>query len=142
MDSRSSSTSAVRIFQAFLRQRTWPQAALAREVGIGAAQLKRLLEGLEQDGVLPLEREVDHPHVYWSLPKGWFPGGVFYQGSEVESLLRLLARSPKSKERDKLISIAGQCFLGRRDTRQGSAATGRRVATSRMMDRSIHLGHP
>ncbi len=113
--SRSSNDSAVRIFQAFLRQRTWPQAALAREVGIGPAQMKRLLESLERDGVLPLDREVDHPHVYWSLPKGWFPGGVYYQGSEVESLLRLLARSPKSKERDRLISIAGQCFLGRRD---------------------------
>lgn len=113
--SRSSNDSAVRIFQAFLRQRTWSQAELAREVGIQSAQLKRLLESLERDGVLPLDREADHPHVYWSLPKGWFPGGVFYQGPEVETLLRLLARSPKSKARDRLISIAGECLDGSRD---------------------------
>lgn len=113
--SRSANETAVRIFQAFLRKGTWSQAALAREVGIQPPQLKRLLEGMERDSVLPLERDEEHPHVNWSVPEGWFPGGVFYQGTEVETLLRLLARSPKSKERDRLIAIANQCLDGRRD---------------------------
>lgn len=95
-------------------QRTWSQAELAREVGIQSAQLTRILESLERDVDLQLNREAPPP-VYWSLPKGWFPGGVFYQGPDVETLLRLLARSAKSKGRDRLIAIGGECVDCSRD---------------------------
>lgn len=102
MGTRSSTETIVAILKALLDRRTWAQADLARHVGITTAALhKRLLE-LRESGI-PLDSERDHPHVYWSVPKHWFPGGVFFTGDQVEQIFRQLSRLPKSKARNQLI---------------------------------------
>lgn len=116
MGQRGASQSIAAILQAFLRSRTWTQAALARELQIGVPALKKHLKALEDAG-LPLERQDDHPHVYWSVPQSWFPGGVVYRGPDVEVLLRQLSRLPRSKDRERLIEIALDCLTGDRQTR-------------------------
>jgi len=100
---RSAGESVAAIFQAFLAKRSWSQADLAREVGVLVPALKKQLAALENQG-LPLLREEDHPHVYWSVPKHWFPGGVVFHGADLSLLLRYLARAPRSKDRDRLIA--------------------------------------
>jgi predicted DNA-binding transcriptional regulator YafY len=85
-----------------LDQRTWTQADLARRVGVQAATIRRQLEELRECGV-PLESEKDHPHVFWSVPKSWYPGGVLFSGEQIGELFRQLSRLPKSKGRDQLI---------------------------------------
>lgn len=102
---RTATESIAAIVQAFMQQRTWTQAELARRLEIGVPAVKRRLEELTAAG-MPLEREEDHPHVYWSVPKGWFPGGVLYPAEDVEALLRHLQRMPRGKERDRLLAVA------------------------------------
>jgi hypothetical protein len=69
---RSSTETVVAIVQAFLRRRTWSQAELARDVGIAVPALRKRLVELTASG-FPLERDEDHPHVFWSVPRDWFP---------------------------------------------------------------------
>lgn len=102
MGKKSGTETVVAIVQAFLRQRTWKQADLAREVGVQSPAVRKTLLELSERG-FPLDAENEHPHVYWSVPSSWFPGGVAFGGKDVEALLRLLARSPKSDERDRLL---------------------------------------
>lgn len=52
---------------------------------------------------MPLDREDEPPHVYWSVAKGWAPGGVTLAGKEALQILRLLARLPRSADRDRFI---------------------------------------
>ena len=99
MGSRSGSESLVAIYQAFLDERTWKQADLARKVGIGVPALKRLLDELSRRG-MPLQSEEDHPHVYWSIAKNWFPGGVVFSSAELLDLLRLLVKLPRTAARE------------------------------------------
>lgn len=94
--------------QAFLEQRTWKQADLARRLEISTGALRKRLDEMAASG-FPLARETDHPHVYWSVPKDWFPGGLLVKREEVPELLRLLGRLSKSKARDKLL----EAFLDR-----------------------------
>lgn len=102
MGQRSSAQTIAAILQAFLRKRSWTQAELAREVGVGVPALRKRLTDLEISG-MPLDREDDHPHVWWSVPKDWFPGAVAFEGSDIGDLLRLLCRLPASRDRDRLI---------------------------------------
>ncbi len=104
MGRKSSSASAVALFVAFIEERVWGQAALARRLGIGVPTVRRLLSELQSAGC-PLERDEEHPHVYWSVRKGWLPGGVALDGDDVRVALRLLARLPKSAARDRLLGI-------------------------------------
>lgn len=62
---------------------------------------KHLIE-LTRHGV-PLDDERDHPHVVWSVPRGWFPAGVALTAADADELLRQLARAPQSSERDRLL---------------------------------------
>ena len=57
----------------------------------------------ELQSVFGLERQDDHPHVYWSVPKNWFPGGVVFTREELPELLRHLMRLPANKARDTLL---------------------------------------
>ena len=102
MGQRSKTETIVAILQAFLQQRTWRQADLARHVDIGVAALRKHLNELSSSG-FPLERDDDHPHVWWSVPKGWFPGAVLFDSESVPELLRLLARMPRSAARDRVM---------------------------------------
>src|SRR5687768_6398581 len=54
---------------------------------------------------MPLSREDDHPHVYWSVPKDWFPNAVLFTREEVPELLRLLRRIPRGVGRARLLAL-------------------------------------
>src|SRR4051812_14650662 len=98
---RSSTVTVVQLVQAFLEQRTWTQKALADRLEMTTPAVREKLRELE--GIFNLEREEDHPHVYWSVPKDWFPGGVLFTREQLPELLRLLMRLPKGKVRDGLL---------------------------------------
>ncbi|APR84037.1 Hypothetical protein A7982_09386 [Minicystis rosea] len=102
MGQRSKTETVVAVLQAFLQQRTWKQADLARHVDIAVPALRKHLHELAASG-FPLEREDDHPHVWWSVPSGWFPGAVLFDAASVPELLRQLSRLPRSAPRDRLI---------------------------------------
>lgn len=104
MGQRTSSETVVAIIVAFWRQRVWSQADLARECGVSARAVRRHLEALSAAG-WPFEREDDHPHVYWSVPKAWFPGGMLLEPSAVASLVSLLMRVPSSVARGRLLKV-------------------------------------
>lgn len=99
---RSSTETAIALIQAFLEQRVWKQADLARRLEMTTPAVRRRLDEMTEAG-FPLEREEEHPHVYWSVPKGWFPGGLLVKREEVPELLRLLGRLPRTKARDALL---------------------------------------
>jgi predicted DNA-binding transcriptional regulator YafY len=98
---RSNTETIIAILKAFLDNRTWKQADLARHVGVQPATIHKRLEELAANGV-PLSSEREHPHVYWSVPKSWYPGGVLFTGDQITELLRQLSRMPRSKARDRL----------------------------------------
>jgi predicted DNA-binding transcriptional regulator YafY len=99
---RSSTETIVAILKAFLDTRTWKQADLARHIGVQPASLhKRLLE-LKASGI-PLHDEREHPHVFWSVPKSWYPGGVLLTGEQVTEVFRQLSRIPRGKARNQLL---------------------------------------
>ncbi|MDB4945080.1 MAG: hypothetical protein JWP97_4614 [Labilithrix sp.] len=101
MGQRSSTVTVIELVQAFLEQRTWTQKALADRLEMTSAAVRERLKELE--GVFNLERQEDHPHVYWSVPKDWFPGGVVFTRDQLPDLLRLLLRLPQGKQRDNLL---------------------------------------
>ena len=101
MGQRSSTVTVIQLVQAFLEQRTWTQKALADRLEMTTPAVRDKLRELE--GVFNLERQEDHPHVYWSVPKDWFPGGVLFTRERVPDLLRLLTRLPPGKARDALL---------------------------------------
>ncbi len=99
----SGTETALALVVAFIEKDTWTQADLARRLDVGVAALRKRLHELIEAGV-PLEREEDAPHVYWSVPKNWIPSGVRLDPSDVAELLRLLARLPSSALRNRLAS--------------------------------------
>jgi predicted DNA-binding transcriptional regulator YafY len=94
------------VLLAFLEQRTWRQAELARRARVERKTLVRLLNDLHHAG-LPLTRDEDPPQVYWSVPQNWFPGAVAFRGQELGELVRLLHRMPRSEKRDILLRQIG-----------------------------------
>lgn len=103
MGRRPATRAVVEIFVALLESPTWTQADLARRLGVRTETLRQRIAELQAAGV-PLEREEEHPHVYWSVRKGWLPGGVALDGDEVRLALRMLARLARSSGRDRLLS--------------------------------------
>jgi predicted DNA-binding transcriptional regulator YafY len=101
---RSTTETLAGIYQAFLTRRTWKQADLARELAVGAETIRRMLYELREKG-MPLDREEDHPHVYWSVPRHWFPGSVLFKQEEVPELLRQLRRIPHGQGRSRLLAL-------------------------------------
>src|SRR5580692_10292704 len=106
MGKRSATKSIVGIFGAFITKRTWSQAALARHLELSPEAVRKILQEIDESGKIPLTSEKDHPHVYWSVPKTWFPGGVYYKAEEVPALLRQLSHLRRSKARERLLEIA------------------------------------
>jgi predicted DNA-binding transcriptional regulator YafY len=90
------------IYQAFLGQRTWRQSDLARELGIGTRALRERLVELSTKG-MPLESDEEPPHVFWSVPQHWFPGGVALTSDDAAHLLRELWVLPKSPRTERAI---------------------------------------
>jgi predicted DNA-binding transcriptional regulator YafY len=102
MGARSNTETPLRLLAALLEQRTWTQAELARRVGVQPQTVKRCLEELA-DAHVPLERDEDHPHVYWSVPQSWLPEGVHLPRAHFVDLLRRVARGAAPAERDPLL---------------------------------------
>ncbi|MFO0606844.1 MAG: WYL domain-containing protein [Polyangiales bacterium] len=100
--SRSSTESIVGIYQAFLKQREWRQADLARALGLSTEGLRKRLIELQQEGV-PLASRAEHPHVVWAVPKTWIPGGLALDAGDTLTLVRVLRRAPRGRERDEWI---------------------------------------
>ncbi|MBX3226500.1 MAG: WYL domain-containing protein [Labilithrix sp.] len=105
MGQRRATETLFKIIAAFIDRPTWKQAELARELGTSSETVRRHLGDLVEGG-LKLEREEDHPHVYWSVRKNWLPGAVAFKGEEAMDLLRLLGRAPPGALRNRLIAIA------------------------------------
>src|SRR5580700_9935451 len=104
MGQRSRTETVAAVMAAFFAHRSWSQAELSREVGVRTEALRKLLQELQAGGVR-LESEKDHPHVYWSVPKTWYPGGVLFKQDDVTELLRQLRRLPRSKARERLLAV-------------------------------------
>jgi predicted DNA-binding transcriptional regulator YafY len=126
---RSATESIALIYRAFLRQRTWTQAALAREVGIGSAALRKRLDELTALG-MPLERDDDLPQVYWSVPSSWFPDSVAFNKNEVTDLLHVLWHAARGRRRDKVLRLV----LDASRERIAMAATQAAIVTHEMSD--------
>ena len=131
MGQRSNTETIVAILKAFLDQRTWKQADLARRVGVQPATIHKRLEELLANGI-PLESEKEHPHVFWSVPRSWYPGGVLFTGEQITQMFRQLSRLPKSKARNQLIETLLE-FL---PTRQAAGAVVPAETTAR---EELHL---
>jgi predicted DNA-binding transcriptional regulator YafY len=111
---RSNTETIVAILKAFLDTRTWKQADLARHIGVQPATIHKRLVELRAAGI-PLQDEKEHPHVFWSVPKSWYPGGVLFTGDQVTQIFRQLSRIPRSKARNQLLESILQ-YLPARDT--------------------------
>jgi len=112
MGKRSGTETVVELMLAFLARGTWTQAELARHVGISAESVRRTLHEMMAKGI-PLEREEESPHVYWSVPQRWFPGGIVLRADDAEELLRQLTRAPRSKRRDELMQRIVEAARGK-----------------------------
>jgi predicted DNA-binding transcriptional regulator YafY len=110
MGSRDNYETVTRVIQAFAGCRTWKQAELAKHVGIQARALRRLLLSLRESG-MPLDKDEEHPHVYWSVPPHWFPGGVIFVIEDWQVLVHAVLRIADPKRRQKLL---GRLLAGRR----------------------------
>jgi hypothetical protein len=104
MGQRSAAETVIAILDAFTRQGTWRQRDLAAEVGVSVPALRKRLDELTGHS-FPLERQEDHPDVFWSVPQGWFPSGAVIPFSDLPDLVRLLCRLPRSRERERLLSM-------------------------------------
>jgi biotin operon repressor len=100
--SKSKTETPLRLLAALLEQRTWSQAELARRVEVHPQTVRQCMQELMDAGV-PLERDDDHPHVYWSVPQSWLPEGVHLPRVHFVDLLRRLARGAAPAERDPLL---------------------------------------
>jgi predicted DNA-binding transcriptional regulator YafY len=100
---RRETDSVSRVLVAFLGQQSWAQADLARHVGVQPRTVVSILRGLEEAGV-PFEVERDHPHVYWSVARSWFPTGLLLPTDRAATIARLLARLPTSTLRQQTLS--------------------------------------
>jgi predicted DNA-binding transcriptional regulator YafY len=101
---RSNTETLAAILKAFLDDRTWKQADLARRIEVLPATVRKHLEELRNSGI-PLTSEKEHPHVFWSVPKNWFPGGIVFTGTQITDLFRQLSRLPKSTARNQLVEM-------------------------------------
>lgn len=121
MGRRSATESIASIYRAFLRERTWTQAALAREVGITAPALRKRLDELQTLG-MPLDREEDPPQIFWSVPKTWFPGGVLFPDEQLPDLLHVLWHASRTRRRALLLRVVLGSARDRPDLAAADAA--------------------
>lgn len=106
MGRRTGTETIAHLVVAFLQQATWRQKELEGICGVGARPIRRALLDLAAAGV-PLEREEDSPHVFWSVPAGWpgqgaRAGGL--DGLDVSAVARLVARLPRSQARERALA--------------------------------------
>lgn len=102
MGRRTATETLARVYQAFLLQRTWRQPELAARVGVSVDALRSALRDL-QDAHMPLVKDEDGAHVFWSVPKSWFPGGVALDRETAGALVRELWRRPGTAANRRLL---------------------------------------
>ncbi len=102
MGTRDNYETITRVIQAFAGSRTWKQADLARHVGVQTPALRRILNSL-QLASMPLDKQDEHPHVFWSVPRHWFPGGVVFDADDWPVLVHAVLRIAHEQRRDKLL---------------------------------------
>jgi predicted DNA-binding transcriptional regulator YafY len=112
MGRRTHTETLAKLLVAFLEEPVWKQTDLERRCGVSRRAIRTRILDLRDAGV-PVEREEDHPHVYYSVSPGWFPG----RGTGLESLdhvqvARLLSRLPRSASRDKILSRLVETAFG------------------------------
>lgn len=107
MGQRATHETFIKIIGAFVAQKRWAQAALAREAGVSTEAIRKHLTQMKADG-WPLQEEKDPPHVVWRMPPNWYPGVLALTAEEIPDLLRLLARSPRSTARERLLKVVQQ----------------------------------
>lgn len=104
MGRKTSTSTLAKLFVLFLEERTWSQKDLERRCGVGVAAIRKCIFDMQEAGI-PLSSELEHPHVYWSVPKGWFPGrGAELDTIDAHRVARLIARLPKSKNRERVLA--------------------------------------
>jgi predicted DNA-binding transcriptional regulator YafY len=104
---KSRSEAVAHVLLALLRHRSVKQAELAREIGTSPRVVRQCITDLQLAN-MPIEREDDHPHVYYSVPKGWLPHGAVLPVEDVEAILRVLARVPSEQaRRDSIAACLG-----------------------------------
>ena len=103
MGRRSGTETAFAILRAFVERRLWRQADLARRLEITVPSLRKHLATMAT--LHPLTMRKDHPDVFWELPRDWSPSGVTLDRSDVAAIMRLLARGPKTQERERLLAL-------------------------------------
>lgn len=90
------------IYEALREKRSWTQVALAERVGVEVRALRTALGRMASAGV-PLQRDVDHPNVWWSVPESWTPAGVYFPLEEVPALIQQVLRLPSGPGRQRLM---------------------------------------
>ena len=102
MGRRSGVATVGAILEAFDAQKSWRQPDLARHVGVSVPALRKHLAELVH--VLPLDERRTGQDVAWELPRGWTASGLLVPQATVASVIRLLARSPRSKLREEVLT--------------------------------------
>lgn len=104
MGQRSPTETLFGIVAAFIERRTWTQADLARRLETRPETIRKRLGELMAGG-FKLERDEEHPHVYWSVPKNWFPGALAFKPDEAMDVLRVVARAPRGELRERVLGV-------------------------------------
>lgn len=115
MGRRSGVETVVELFGAFVDRKRWRQAELARRLEMTVPALRKHLTLLTKH--IPLTSTTEHPDVFWQVSPEWRAEGLVLRGTDGAAILRLLARAPRSTERDRLLSL-----LLQKDSRLASPA--------------------
>lgn len=103
MGRRSALETVAGLLVAFIDERTWEQATLAKHLSVSVRTLRGCLLDLQRSGV-PLDQEAENrSRIYWSVPSGWLPGAAVLPGDQVLQCGRLLARLPQTDARDRIL---------------------------------------
>lgn len=105
MGQKSSTETLFKIVAAFIERATWTQAELARHAETTTETIRKRMGELQEAG-FPLERQLDTPHVYWSVPRGWLPGAMAFSAEEAKDVFRVLGRAPSGALRNKVLRLA------------------------------------
>lgn len=116
MGARGNYQTVTQVIQAFSSRKTWSQADLARRAGVEPRRIRSILLELQEAG-MPLVSDKEHPHVFWSVPAHWFPGGIFFDQEDWEVLVHAVLHIPDEKRRKQLLSrLLNGRFIGSVET--------------------------
>ncbi|MDP3276795.1 MAG: WYL domain-containing protein [Deltaproteobacteria bacterium] len=121
MGARRPEETVARVLGVLLAQRMLRQSELARQAEVTGETAAKVLGDLKNGG-LPLTRELEGRAVIWSVPDGWFPNGVLFEGDDAGQLLRLLLRLPSGGVRDAFIERIKAASLSAREVSRSVGA--------------------